>query len=118
MVNGDKPLLKKEGSICRAYGTPWCGKEGWNTDTSVPLRAIFLLSRADDGSGNRVRKMPFAEAFPRLLHQTHLPEAPEARRRVLDLLRSLAGRVSVYDFHSEPTEEAVRLAWETARPAE
>ena len=116
VVNGDKPLLRKEDDIYRAYGTPWCGKEGWNTDVSAPLRAIFLLSRADDGGGNRVRKLPFPEAFPRLLHQTHLPDEPEARRRVLYLLRSLAGRVDVYDFHSEPTAEAVRLAWETARP--
>ena len=118
VVNGDKPLLRQEGSIFRAYGTPWCGKEGWNTDTSVPLQAVFLLSRSDSGRGNRVRKMTSAEAFPKLLHQAYLPEEAEARRRVLYLLRSLAGGVGVYDLYSEPTAEAVRMAWDTVRPRE
>ncbi len=115
-INGDKPLLKREGGIFRAYGTPWCGKEGWNVDTSVPLRAVFLLSRADQGQGNHVRKMTPAEAFPKLLYQTHLPEAAEARHRVLDLLRALAGGVEIYDLQSEPTAEGVRMAWDAVRP--
>ena len=60
--------------------------------------------------------MTSAEAFPKLLHQAYLPEEAEARRRVLYLLRSLAGGVGVYDLYSEPTAEAVRMAWDTVRP--
>ena len=115
IVNGDKPLLREAEGAFRAWGTPWCGKEGWNTDTSAPLRAILLLERAGEGEADSVRPASFAELFPRLLAQTHLPEALENRQQTLRLLRSLAGRVRVYVFRSHPTEEAVRLAWETVR---
>lgn len=47
-----------------AYGTPYCGKENWGQNTSVPLRAVCFiercepdepdcLSRLEDDGGNR-----------------------------------------------------------------
>ena len=112
VVNGDKPLLRVEESGVRAFGTPWCGKEGWNANTSVPLRAIFLLERSD--GGNKVEEMSFGEAFPALLRQTYRPVDSQTRRKTLSLLQAMASKVKLYRFCSEPTAEAVRLAWETA----
>lgn len=112
VVNGDKPLLRVKENGVRAFGTPWCGKEGWNANTSVPLRAIFLLERSD--GGNKVEEMSFGEAFPALLRQTYRPVDSQARRQTLSLLQAMAGKVKLYRFCSEPTAEAVRLAWETA----
>jgi hypothetical protein len=112
VVNGDKPLLRVTDSGIYAYGTPWCGKEGWNVNTSVTLRAIFLLERSD--GGNKVEEMSFGEAFPTLLRQTYRPADSQARRQTLSLLQAMAGKVKLYRFCSEPTAEAVRLAWETA----
>lgn len=112
IVNGDKPLLRLEENGVRAFGTPWCGKEGWNANTSVPLRAILLLERSDDG--NRVEEMGFGNGFPALLRQTYRPGDGAAKRQTLSLLQAMAGKVKLYRFCSEPTAEAVRLAWETA----
>ena len=110
VVNGDKPLLRVEKGRVIAFGTPWCGKEGWNTNTSVPLRAVFLLERGE----NAVRELGFAEAFPALLRQTYKPKEPDAKRETLRLLADMAGKVRVFSFRSEPTAEAVRMAWAAA----
>ncbi len=110
VVNGDKPLLRVEKDRVIAFGTPWCGKEGWNRNTSVPLRAVFLLERGE----NMVREIGFAEAFPALLRQTYKPKDPDAKRETLRLLADMAGKVRVFSFRSGPTPEAVRMAWEAA----
>ena len=46
IVNGDKPLLRVMDGRIYAYGTPWCGKEGYQTNTRVPLAALCFLERA------------------------------------------------------------------------
>ena len=84
--------------------------DGWNTNTSVPLRAVFLLERGE----NAVRELGFAEAFPALLRQTYKPKEPNAKRETLRLLSDMAGKVRVFSFRSEPTPEAVRMAWAAA----
>lgn len=114
VVNGDKPLMQvREGKLPLAYGSPWCGKEGWNTNMSVPLRAIFLLERSEE---NRIERITEAQAFIKLLPQMHRPADPDLGRNVLRMLRILTAQVAVYRFCSAPTQEAVRLAWETAKP--
>ena len=116
VVNGDKPLIKVTPTQAIACGTPWCGKEGWNTNTMVPLRAIFLLERAGEGEESSIEEVSLGKAFPFLLQQTHRPENPELMRKTLTLLKSLEGKVKIYKFRSTPTEESVWLAYETAKP--
>lgn len=113
VVNGDKPLVQLSDDPPLAYGTPWCGKEGMSTNMAVPLRAIFCLERA---GVNRVTRLSPAAAYLSLFPMVYQPADIEASRRVLRLLRRLISQVAVYRFQSEPTREAVRLAWESARP--
>ena len=113
VVNGDKPLIKISGETPLVFGTPWCGKEGLNTNISVPLQAILCLERSEENSMDELRP---AEAFRSLLPQIYRPEDPEAARRMLSMLSRLTEQVKVYHFRSTPTQEAVRLAWETAKP--
>ena len=54
IVNGDKPILRYKDGRFIAYGTPWCGKEGWQRNTSAPLSAICFLERSPE---NRIRRM-------------------------------------------------------------
>ncbi len=116
IINGDKPLIRIGAECVYACGSPWCGKEGWNTNTVVPLRAIFLLSRADDDKTSSIEEISHHEAFPFLLQQTYRPDDPELMLKTIHLLEALDGRVKIYKFRSAPTQEAVRLAYETARP--
>ena len=113
IVNGDKPIIRITDQGVLACGTPWAGKEGWNTNTMVPLRAIFLLERAEEDS---VEEISIGQAFPILLQQIHRPTDPAAMRMTLRLLQALQGKVKFYRFRSTRTPEAVRLAYETAKP--
>ena len=116
MVNGDKPLIKIDDAQAIACGTPWCGKEGWNTNTMVSLRAIFLLERVADGEADSIEELTFRKAFPYLLNQVYCPKEPELMKKTLSLLKTLDGRVKIYKFRSTPTKEAVKLSYETAKP--
>lgn len=118
VVNGDKPFIKITDDDILACGSPWSGKEGWNTNTMVPLRAIFLLERDDDHQGNLIEEIGIGKAFPFLLQQLHCPKNPDALRKTIQLIQSLHGKVRFYRFRSAPTKEAVQLAYETARPRE
>lgn len=116
IVNGDKPLIEFKESEVIAYGTPWCGKENWNTNISVPLRAIFILERAEDDEDNSISELTLPNAAPFLLQQTLHPDDPEKIRKVLNLIKALDGKVKIYKFRSTRTSAAIRLAYETAKP--
>ena len=116
IVNGDKPLIKITEDNAIACGTPWCGKEGWNTNIMVPLRAILMLERADDNRKSEIEEIGLAKAFPSLLSQTYHPSNDDFMRKTIHLLKKLDGKVSFYRFRSTPTLNAIRLAYETVCP--
>ena len=116
VVNGDKPFIKITNTEAIACGSPWCGKEGWNTNTMSPLRAIFLLERAAEGEKNTIEEISLGKAFPFLLQQTYRSSNPDLMRKTIQLVKAMEGKVKFYKFCSTPTPEAIRLAYETARP--
>ena len=116
VINGDKPYIKITNTEVLACGTPWCGKEGLNTNTMLPLRACFLLERAEDNQKNTIKEVSFGEAFMTLYQQSYHPVDSESMKKTLLLLKRLEGNVKFYKFCSAPTKEAIRLAYETARP--
>lgn len=51
IVNGDKPIIDlHDVDDIAAYGSPWCGKEGWQRNVRVPLGGICILHRAQPSS--------------------------------------------------------------------
>lgn len=115
VINGDKPFIKVTESDVYVCGSPWCGKEGWNTNTMVPVSSFFLLERADGDERSTIEEISIGEAFPRLLQESHRPNDSFAMRKTILLLKSLDGKVKFYRFRSKPTKEAIQLAYETAR---
>ena len=95
VVNGDKPFIIT-GDTPMACGSPWCGKERWQTNKQVPLAAIVLMERGEE---NEIREISFKEAFPGLLRQTHRPGDVAKMEKTLHLLKSLDHKVKFYSFH-------------------
>ena len=116
IVNGDKPFITINDTCAMACGSPWCGKEGLNTNIAVPLRAIFLLERADENEESRIKEISIARAFPLLLQQTYRPKDINTMRLTLKLIKALQGKVKFYHFYSKPTIESIRLAYEITKP--
>ena len=115
VVNGDKPLIKVTDDSVFAYGTPWCGKEGWNNKVSVPLKAIYFIERADKDEDNKIEKISFADSFYTLLMQTYRPNDRNALNKTLQLLKAMDGKVQFYKFRGTPTAQAIRMAYEASR---
>lgn len=115
IINGDKPLIKVTDTEVFACGTPWCGKEGMNTNTMLPLRGVFFVERIKDNENDSIQEISIGQALSRLLKQIYFPSLPESRKKIMELLQKMNQRVQFYVFRISPTEEAIRLAYETIR---
>ena len=71
VVNGDKPIIKYENGEFFAYGTPWAGKEGWQTNSKTNLKKICFLER---GMENKVVTENKKNSLSALLSQIYIPK--------------------------------------------
>ncbi len=114
MVNDDKPMVRITEEAVTAYGTPWNGKHGLDTNTAVPLKAICLLERGEDNTVCRVK----AGRYLPVLLQTYLPEDREGIRKVLALLDRLLTRIPVYRLACNMEPEAAWVSYEAMEKGE
>ena len=96
IVNGDHPIIKTV-PIVSVCGSPWCGKEGMNTNVTIPLKAIVIMERNDQRQ-NIIKKITINEALPELLKQVYRPYDSTKIKRTLELISSLNGAVDFYKF--------------------
>ena len=109
IVNGDKPLLSVEGDVVSVYGTPWAGKERWQTNVSVPLCGICFLRR---GSTNRIGRVQPLEAMPVLMQQVYYTGNPDTAGRTLELLDQVFKCVPMYRLECDISRDAVECSFE------
>ncbi len=94
VINGDKPIYRLQGERLMAYGTPWCGKEGWQTHTSAPLAALCLLERGEE---NAVFPVDAFEYLNELIHHFHLPGGGQVdMAKLMELIDRMVTAVPVY----------------------
>ena len=113
IVNGDKPIIRKKDGKWYAYGTPWCGKEGWNINTSVPLTAICFLRR---GEKNTIAPLKVDTALGDIMPQLLIPDDAAALMATLDLLDGVLTDIPLYELHCTISEEAARIARAAMKP--
>lgn len=95
MINDDKPFLKIASSGVVAYGSPWSGKHGLDTNISLPLKGICFLRR---GSVNSIRQVNPEGLIDVLLQQTFMPEDAADQEKAVALVNSLAQTVPLWDM--------------------
>ena len=110
IINGDKPILRQAEDSFIAYGTPWCGKEGWNRNDCAPLRAICFLERSTE---NYIRKLTAAEAVERIFHQLLRPKTAAEMDLTVSLADALLRTVPVYLLGCNISREAAELSFRT-----
>lgn len=110
VINGDKPLIRRktaDGSpLFIAYGTPWCGKEHKNTNTSAQLAGICLIERAETNSVSLMEQNAAEALFP----QIYIKKDLKYMQKMLGLLDSLVGTVPVYRLRCNMEDEAAKIA--------
>lgn len=109
MVNDDRAFLRPSPEGMLAYGSPWSGKHGIDSNICVPLAGICILER---GSENRIARAAPEEVLPMLLSQAYHPEEEDAPQ-VAALTRSLAAGVPLWKMQCTKSLEAAQLAFET-----
>lgn len=115
IINDDKPLVKIEDDRITIHGTPWCGKENRNTNTSAPLHGIICLHRSKQ---NQIAPAPSPEhAWDFLMHQTYRSRDPQVMRQILRLLGTLIAHVPIYDLYCNMEPDAVTVACDTLDPS-
>ena len=108
IVNGDKPILRFKEDGLYAYGTPWCGKENLQSNTSVPLKAICFLERAEQ---NGIRPIRADEAVMRIFHQILTPEDIQSLDALIPLLDRTLREIPCYVLSCNMSEEAAEVAY-------
>ena len=109
IINGDKPLLRFIDGKLFVYGTPWCGKEGLNINTSSQLKALCFLER---GTDNSIRRLSDSEIVARLFHQLIMPQDMQAADCLLQLLDRTVKEIPVWLLRCNISQEAVITAYE------
>jgi hypothetical protein len=110
IINGDKPILRETDGGFIAYGTPWCGKEGWNRNDSAPLRAICFLERSTE---NYIRPLEAREAVERIFHQMLRPKTVAEMDLTVSLADALLRTVPIYVLGCDISREAAELSFRT-----
>lgn len=112
IVNGDKPIVRKiDGEFC-VCGTPWAGKENWQTPLNVPIAGICHLTRAKE---NSIERISSSEVLSLILNQTLRPEEPEMMIKLLDLVDELVKKVPCYRLGCNISVDAARVSYEGMR---
>ena len=109
MVNDDKPFLEFTDAGVLAYGSPWSGKHGLDTNVKVPLAGICILER---GKENRIAPCPPQTALPVLLRQSHCPADRQNRPALESLVNELAERIPLWQMACNKEPEAAQVAYE------
>ena len=104
-VNGDRSLLGKKDGRWTAQGWPVCGTSEVCHDEAFPIRAIVMLSQADE---NRAVRMTPGQAFPLVYSQITVNRwNREEHIHTMDLIQDLLESVPVYHLGCTISEEAV-----------
>lgn len=108
VINGDKPIYRFRGNQLLAFGTPWCGKEGWQTNTCAPLRALCLLERSEE---NALCPVDAFGVLGELMHHFHLPGGGRVDTpRLMELIDRMVTTVPVYRLRCRRDISAARAA--------
>lgn len=109
IINGDNPIVRKEGEGFVAYGTPFCGKEGYQVNIGVPLKGFCYLKH---GETNSIRRMDSTVAFAQLLREYQCRFTAEYQERHMELLQQFVETVPIYVLTCNLDGQAPIVAYE------
>ena len=108
IFNDDKPALRYIDGVWYAYGTPWCGKDGININTKVPIGGICFLRQ---GKENKIRRLSEIEAAAAIISQTlRRFSTSEGLGVMTNLVESLVREIPVFELVNKPEPEAAILS--------
>lgn len=108
IVNGDKPIVRVIDGNVYAYGTPWCGKERYNINCSVQLKAICFLERGETDEIELINK---SLAAGRIIHQVIVPKSSQDIVSILDMLDNVIKKVDIWRLRCTMNISAAKVSY-------
>ncbi len=108
VINGDKPIIRIIEGKPYIYGTPWCGKEGYNINDYAPLKAICFIERGDK---NIIEPFKMQLAVQKIINQLIIPDRPETVAKLLELLDVTLKQVDVWNLKCNMDISAAELSY-------
>lgn len=109
MINDDKTFLQITSDGVFAYGSPWSGKHGLDTNICLPLKGICFLRR---GTANRIKSVEPEVCLEELRHQTFVPEDPEGMAMVHGLVEKLSQQVPLWEMECTKDSAAALVSYD------
>lgn len=110
IINGDKPIIRFFGGIPYAYGTPWAGKEGFNTNSKTELNDICLIERAEI---NEVIPLEGIQVVSVFVKQIYQPPTTNAVLKTYDLADKLLKYCNLRKIRCTKDISAAKTAYNT-----
>ena len=110
VVNGDKPIMRYINGTLYAFGTPWCGKEGWHKNMRSPLNAICFLERSLE---NRIEKLEKGTSAELIMKQILMPSDPICAIKTLELLDKMIQNTDTWLLGCNISIDAAKLSYNT-----
>lgn len=108
VINGDKPIFRFQDGRLLAYGTPWCGKENWQSNIAAPMKALCLLERSEENAVFPVRAY---DVLSELMHHFHLPGGNQVDMlKLIELIDRMVSTVPLYRLRCRNDRTAAETA--------
>ena len=107
MVNDDRAFLRISDDGVIAYGSPWSGKHGLDSNIALPIKGICFLRR---GPENAICRAQGAECIRELQHQCFLPEDTPGQDLARTLVEQLSRQAALWQMECTKDPAAARLA--------
>lgn len=114
VINGDKPLIREICGKFYAFGTPWAGKEGLQTNVGMPLCGMCILKR---GEQNIIKPISADKVMAAVAPHVYFPTDASAAH-TLSLLAQLTKQIPVYTLSCNVSAEAAQLSYRTLHQKE
>lgn len=108
IINGDKPILRCVNGEIYAYGTPWCGKEGYNKNSRIKVKSLCILERAEK---NEISPADKKDALTFLISQTSRPKSTEKTELMLKNIGNIVEKIPIYRLGCNMDAEACEVAY-------
>ena len=108
IINGDKPIIRIIDGEVFAYGTPWCGKEGFSENRRVKLSHICFIKRSLE-----LRPVPIEtdSGIEPLLNQIYLPKSAKGLEKTLALADAMVNRCKMWEIYCDKTLKSAEIAY-------
>ena len=109
VINGDKPIYRYLDGVFCACGSPWSGKEGYNNNCIVPVKAFCFLKQ---GKENKIRKLENDEVVNMIFKQILMPRNEKQLDQIFLILNRIIKDVPFYELECNISLDAVKVCYE------